>query len=74
MEAQAVLVPSSFHDAAGALLKRPNSALYEGFRRCRAQLMVLVPRRSALLPENLRKASIWVFITAPWYKDNNVFK
>jgi len=67
VEAPAVLLPSSFHDATEEPLKRPNSALYEGFRRRRAQLMVPVPRRNALLPESLRNASIWVSITAPWY-------
>jgi len=40
VEAPAVLVPSSFHDAVDEALKRPNSALHEGFRRCRALLVV----------------------------------
>jgi len=67
VEALAVLLPSSFHDAAEGPLKRPNSAHYEGFRRRRAPLVVSVPRRNTLLPESLRSASIWVSITAPWY-------
>ena len=58
VDAPAVLVPSSFHDAADALPKRPNLALSEGFRLRRAPLMVPAPRRDALLPESLQKASI----------------
>jgi len=45
VEAPAALIPPSFHEAAEGPLKRSNSALYEGFRRCRTQLVVLVPRR-----------------------------
>ena len=58
MNAPAVLVPSSFHDAADALPERPNSAISEGFRRRRAPLMVPAPRRNELLPESLQTASI----------------
>jgi len=67
VDAPAAPVPSSIHDAAEGPLKRPSSALYEGFRRRRALLVVPVPRRNTLLPESLRNASIWVFITARWY-------
>jgi len=62
-----VLVPSSFHDATEGPLKRPNSALFDGFWRRRAPLVVPAPRRYALLPKSHRKASIRVFITVTWY-------
>ena len=50
------------YHAPGGLGVRMDSALYDGFRRCRTQLVVLAPRRPrtgwARLPERLRKASI----------------
>ena len=66
-----VLVPLAARDAAESLQKAPNSVVSGGRQRRRASLTVPVPPAHPLLPDALPKRSIWVSITARWYKSLN---